>query len=90
MEKNVIEDLNFLGQKFAGTQQVRLLMGHHLFGAAISYGTPLFWTISPNATQSALTVRLSRYLKEDPYIQTPTSKGYKFRNWIGQRIAMEV
>ena len=83
MQKNLIKDLTFLGKKFAGTQQIRLLMGHHLFGAAISYGTPLFWTISPNATQSGLTIRLSRYLKDDPYIETPKSKGHKFRRWIG-------
>ena len=89
-EKKLIDDINFLGKLFAGTQQVRLLMGHHLFGSAISYGTPLFWTISPNATQSGLTVRLSRYLEDDPYIATPQSKGYQFRRWIGYRISMEV
>ena len=89
-EKNVIDDISFLSQKFAGTQQIRLLMGHHLFGAAISYGTPLFWTISPNATQSGLTIRLSRYLKDDPYIETPQSKGHKFRRWIGDCIPREV
>ena len=90
VEKNIIEDLSFLGQKFAGTQQIRLLMGHHLFGVAISHGTPLFWTISPNATQSGLTIRLCRYLEDDPYIKTPASKGYKFRSWIGFPILMEV
>ena len=90
VEKNIIDDLEFLSKKFAGTKQVRLLMGHYLFGAAISYGTPLFWTISPNATQSGLTIRLSRYLKDDPFIETPESKGHKFRRWIGQRIPMEV
>ena len=88
-QKNIVEDLNFLGRKFAGTQQIRLVMGHDLFGAAISYGTPLFWTISPNATQSGLTMRLSRYLKEDPYVKTSKSKGYLFRDFIGAYILME-
>ena len=88
-QKNIIEDLNFLSRKFAGTQQIRLIMGHYLFGAAISYGTPLFWTISPNATQSGLTMRLSRYLKDDPYVKTPKSKGYLFREFIGEYILME-
>ena len=89
-EKNVIDDISFLSQKIAGTQQIRLLMAHCLFGAAISHGTPLFWTISPNATQSGLTIRLSRYLKDDPYIETPQSKGHKFRRWIGDCMPREV
>lgn len=90
LQKNIIEDLSFLGQKFAGTQQIRLLMGHHLFGAAITYGTPLFWTISPNATHSGLTIRLSRYLEDDPYVAKLKSKGNKFARWIGQSNSMEV
>ena len=90
LEQNLVRDLVFLAQKFPGTQQVRLLMGHHLFGAGISYGTALFWTISPNASQSALSIRLSRFLPEDPYVTERNSKGYKFRPWIGMKIAMEV
>lgn len=90
MERNIIQDLSFLGQKFAGTQQIRLIMGHHLFGAAISLGTPLFWTISPNATHSGLTIRLCRYLENDPYVKMQESKGYKFRAWIGLPFLMEV
>ena len=90
LQKNIIEDLSFLGQKFAGTQQIRLLMGHDLFGAAIAYGTPLFWTISPNANHNGLTIRLSRYLKNDPYVAKLKSKGNKFAQWIGESILMQV
>ena len=90
MERNLVRDLMFLGQKFPGTQQVRLLMGHHLFGAGISYGTALFWTISPNASQSALCIRLSRFLPEDPYVTHANSKGFAFRPWIGVPLSMEI
>ena len=90
MERNLVRDLMFLGQKFPGTQQVRLLMGHHLFGAGISYGTALFWTISPNASQSALCIRLSRFLPEDPYVTEANSKGSAFRPWIGVTLSMEI
>ena len=90
MERNLVRDLMFLGQKFPGTQQVRLLMGHHLFGAGISYGTALFWTISPNASQSALCIRLSRFLPEDPYVTEANSKGFAFRPWMGVALSMEI
>ena len=83
MQKDLIRDMVFLSKKFPGTQQVRLLMGHALFGAAIQYGTPLFWTISPSSRHSGLCIRLSRFLQNDPYVTEPNSKGYAFRPWIG-------
>ena len=42
-----------------------------------------------NATLSGLTMRLSRYLKEDPYVKTPKSNGYVFEGFIGEYILME-
>ena len=33
MERNLAKDLVFLQKKYAGTQQVRLMIGHALFGA---------------------------------------------------------
>ena len=68
MQRDLIRDMTFLSKKFPGTQQVRLLMGHALFGAGIQYGTPLVWTISPSSRHSGLCIRLSRYLKKDPYV----------------------
>ena len=65
MQKDLIRDMVFLSKKFPGTQQVRLLIGHALFGAGIQYGMPLFWTISPSSRHSGLCMRLSRYLKVD-------------------------
>ena len=83
MQKDLIRDMTFLSNKFLGTQQVRLLIGHALFGAAIQYGTPLVWTISPSSRHSGLCIRLSRYLENDPYVTEQNSKGYAFRHWIG-------
>ena len=65
MQRDLIRDTVFLSKKFPGTQQVRLLIGHALFGAGIQYGLPLFWTISPSSRHSGLCMRLSRYLKLD-------------------------
>ena len=84
MQRDLIRDMVFLSKKFPGTQQVRLLMGHSLFGASIQYGMPLFWTISPSARHSGLCMRLSRFLEDDFYVKHPMSKGYSFRQWIGE------
>ena len=35
MERNLVKDLVFLQKKYAGTQQVRLMIGHALFGARV-------------------------------------------------------
>ena len=42
-----------------------------------------------NATLSGLTMRLGRYLKEDPYVKTPKSKSYLFQTFIAEDILME-
>ena len=84
MQKDLIRDMVFLSKKFPGTQQVRLLVGHALFGASIQYGVPLFWTISPSARHSGLCILLSRFRKDDFYVTHPNSKGYGFRKWIGE------
>ena len=86
MQKDLIRDMVFLSQKFPGTQQIRLLIGHALFGADVQYGMPLFWTISPSSKHSGLCVRLSRYMKSDPYVTTQNSKGYAFRQWLGENV----
>ena len=83
MERDLIGDLNFIGKNFPGTQQVRSMIGHHLFGSGVVHGTPLFWTISPNASQFGLCIRLSRFLTTDPYVNETNSKGFQFRDWIG-------
>ena len=85
MQQDLIRDMTFLSKKFPGTQQVRLLIGHALFGAGVHYGMPLFWTISPSSRHSGLCIRLSRFLKDDIFVSHPNSKGFEFRNWIGEK-----
>ena len=65
-ERNIVRDLKFLTKKIPGTQEIRLMCGHALFGARIVYGDPLFLTISPSARHCALVIRLSRYRICDP------------------------
>ena len=61
-----MKDVLFLTKKYSGTQEVRLMCGHALFGARVTYGDPLFLTISPSARHSGLVIRLSRYRDCDP------------------------
>ena len=44
-------------------------MGHRQFGARVVYGDCIFLTVSPNEQHSALVLRLSRYRKNDPFLQ---------------------
>ena len=44
-------------------------MGHRQFGARVVYGDCIFITISPNEQHSALVLRLSRFRRNDPYVQ---------------------
>ena len=69
LERRIAHAYNFLAREMSGTQQLRRLMGHTQFGARVVYGDCLFMTISPNPQMSALTLRLSRYRDNDPYIQ---------------------
>ena len=66
--------------------QVRQLMGHAEFGARVVYGDCIFFTISPNEQHSALVLRLSRYRKNDPYLQEATEHANTLRA-MGQRDA---
>ena len=44
METDLVKDLTFLSGTIDGTQQIRLGMGHALFGAGVDFGDPLFLT----------------------------------------------
>ena len=59
----------FLSRNLPGTQAVRQLMGHSVFGARVRYGDCIFFTISPNEQHSALVLRLSRFRQNDPYVK---------------------
>ena len=68
LERKMAWAQHFLAKHLGGTQQVRQLMGHTQFGARVTYGDCIFFTISPNEQHSALVLRLSRFRKNDPYV----------------------
>ena len=81
MERNLIRDLEFLSSKLPGTQQIRLMIGHSLFGARVEYGDPLFLTISPSAKHSGMCIRMSRYRESDPAIFAESHARATMRPW---------
>lgn len=81
MERNLIKDLVFLQKKHAGTQQVRLMIGHALFGARVEFGDPLFVTISPSSRHSATAIRLSRYRQSDAAMRSTVDDRSGFSIW---------
>ena len=68
-ERRLVKDLTFLSSTCSGTPEIRIMIGHSLFGARVEYGEPLFLTISPSSRHSALTVRCTRYRNTDPAMQ---------------------
>ena len=58
LERKMAWAQHFLAKHLGGTQQVRQLMGHTQFGARVTYGDCIFFTISPNEQHSALVLLL--------------------------------
>lgn len=81
MERNLVKDLLFLQKKHAGTQQVRVMIGHALFGARVEFGDPYFMTISPTSRHSALAIRLSRFRQCDPAMGSNLDDRSNFSMW---------
>ena len=67
LEKKLAWAQHFLARRWAGSQQVRQVMGHRQFGARVMYGDCLCYIISPNEHHSALVLGLSRFRRNDPY-----------------------
>jgi len=80
-EKRLVKDLTFLTSKLPGTQEIRLRMGHSLFGARVEFGDPLFITISPSARHSGMCIRLSRYRDCDPSLFYDSDDRPGLRPW---------
>ena len=68
-QKHLAREMRYKQQQFPGTQAARQTMGHMHWGARISYGDCLFFTISPNEQHSALVLKLSRYRRNDPCLR---------------------
>ena len=69
IQRRLAWNMHFLCHNLPGVQQLRLTMGHAQFGARVTYGDCLFFTISPNEQHSSLVLRVSRYRQNDPFIQ---------------------
>ena len=69
VERRLAWAQNHLAANLGGSQQLRQTMGHRQFGARVVYGDCIFITISPNEQHSALVLRLSRFRRNDPYVQ---------------------
>ena len=67
-QRALVRSLGYMSNHIPGTQQIRVLMGHALFGSRVVYGDPIFMTISPNEKHSALVLRLSRLRRNDPLV----------------------
>ena len=69
LEKKLAWAQHYLAQNLPGSQQLRQIMGHAQFGARVLYGDCIFITVSPNEQHSALVLRLSRFRRNDPFVQ---------------------
>ena len=82
-ERDLVKDLTFLWGTVAGTQQIRLEIGHALFGARVEFGDPLFLRISLSSRHSGMCVRLSRYRSSDPAMLCDKSPATSVPAWAG-------
>ena len=63
--KQLEKNLRYVSSQQCGVQEVRHKIGNALLGARISYGEPLFITVSPSSRHSGLVLRLSRVRPKD-------------------------
>ena len=67
LQKQLLADFRFRTAMIPGTQELRVQIGKVRFWATVTYGHPLFLTISPSEGHSYLALRLSRYRSHDPH-----------------------
>lgn len=68
-QRKIVRELDHRVSNLEGTQQIRLRMGHCIFGAMV-FGDSIFLTISPSDRHFGLTLRLSRHRRNDPILRT--------------------
>jgi hypothetical protein len=81
VERRLIKDMQFLSSTVPGTQQIRLQIGHALFGARVELGDPLFLTISPSSRHSGFTIKVSRYRESDPAVRFRNPSAVNLTPW---------
>jgi|NorSeaMetagenome_1021524.scaffolds.fasta_scaffold17796_2 hypothetical protein len=67
--RQLLASMRCVSSQQGGVQEVRTKIGNALFGARVSYGEPVFVTISPSSRHSGLVMRLSRVRANDPLLQ---------------------
>ena len=65
-EAKLLQDIQARQRVLPGSREVRRVVGRALFGMRVEHGEPLFVTISPTLRHSGLTMRFTRYRREDP------------------------
>ena len=79
-EKALLQNYHFMSSRIPGTRQVRHHIRHIIFSSRVSYGIPVFMTITPSERHSGLTVHLYRGRRTDPAY---TGTAQDLRDWIG-------
>ena len=81
-QKRLIADFRFRTRLVPGTCEIRTTLGHVCFWTSIVYGNGLFMTVTPGERHNYLSIRLSRYRRNDPYV-TAVGSEPKEKQWIG-------
>ena len=68
LERRILKNYHFMSDAILGSRELRIQIGHLIFGARVFYGHGLFATISPSERHSGLMLKLSRFRKNDPGI----------------------
>ena len=82
-EKAMIRNYQFMSSRIAGTRQVRARIRHIVFSSRVSYGNPVFVTITPSERHSGLMIRLFRGRQNDPAFSTIAKE---LQPWIGRSV----
>ena len=82
LQKQLLAGFRFRIRRVAGTQDIRVKIGHLGFWAGVVYGNGIFMTVSPGERHNYLAVRLSRYRIQDPYVTAATKAADEERPWI--------
>ena len=69
-QKAIVRNVDFIGGRIPGTRQVRRQMNHFIFSSKIVYGLPIFGTLTPSERHNGLALRLTRYRRRDPTVES--------------------
>eukprot|EP00973_Karenia_brevis_P086138 11946561-Karenia_brevis.AAC.1 len=64
--KKILQRVQAITQKIAGTNETRTIMRYDTHAARIAHGVPLFMTLSPDEKHNLLLIRMCRSRRRDP------------------------